>query len=93
MASKQVAYVDQVRTDDDIILEIDGLIATNDGTFILRGVKTVNVHYEHVTALRDAMIEQGVERRLADRLVDEALATVHIGLIADAIAQRTKRIG
>jgi hypothetical protein len=95
MATKQVVHYGEAHTLDagDILLEIDGLIANADGTFVLRGVKPVNLHYEHMQALRDAMIDQGVDRRIADRLSDEALLSVHTGLLADALAQRTKRVG
>lgn len=74
----------------DIVLQIDGLIPSHDGTFTLRGVKLKDIDYGVVgTMLR----ENGIEDHEADVLVDEFAALVFNRQITKALAQRTRRIG
>jgi hypothetical protein len=77
----------------EIRLEIDGLIADSDGTFVLRGVKPIELDYKAFDQLLEILQADGVPRRLARRLTEEAYDTVMTGLLADALAQRTKRVG
>ena len=77
----------------DVILEIKDLIANHDGTFTLRGVNLVEVNHKHFEAIEQALIGQGVQQNLALRLIEEAHAAIHTGLLADAFAQRTRRVG
>ncbi len=77
----------------EIILEIDGLIDRGDGSFALRGVRPINLDFKHFEAMSEALITQGIPRQLALRLTEEAHGNIQTGLLADAIAQRTRRIG
>jgi hypothetical protein len=78
---------------DEIRLEIDGLIAQHDGSFILRGTKPVDLDYRHFETIQKQLNDQGVPQHLAYRLCEEAMQTIMVGILADALAQRTRRIG
>lgn len=91
MAFKQVAYADEVP--QDIILEIDGLIANSDGTFVLQGVKPFQFGVPTIDHMVMNLTDQGIDRRFAERLVDDAIGDMSTKILAHAIAQRTKRIG
>lgn len=77
----------------EIILEIDGLRSNSDGSFTLAGVKPVELGYEDFEALTKSMVDQGIPRNLASRLTEEAHNLIQTSLLADALAQRTRRIG
>lgn len=95
MPFKTPAPTHEFATSDphDIILEIEGLIANSDGTFVLRGVKPVDLDYKKFEEIQNSLIEQGVPRMVAVRLAEEASHVIHTGLLADALAQRTRRVG
>jgi hypothetical protein len=77
----------------EIILEIDGLRDLGNGTFALRGVMPIDVDHHVFEELEAQLVDRGVHKRLAIRLCEEAFGSVQDGLLADAIAQRTRRVG
>lgn len=86
----EAAQVFETGEPQDIILQIDGLIPSHDGTFTLRGVKPLNFDYVKV---EDSLIEAGVERSDAMDLIQRFAEDVFQTTLAKIIAQRTKRVG
>jgi hypothetical protein len=78
---------------NEIHLEIDGLHEISPGTFVLRGVKPIDLGIGEFEKVSELLRMQGVTRVLSDRLVDEAIYAIQTGLLADALAQRTRRVG
>lgn len=75
---------------NDIILTIDDLIPSHDGTFTLRGVKPVQLDHRKIF---DVLCEAGVDNVDAERLVDEFADKVFTHQLAKVLAQRTTRVG
>ena len=93
MANVKAAAYHEVPGDmvqGDIILQIEGLIPSHDGTFTLRGVKLTEIDYGVVSTM---LRENGIEDYDVDVLVDEFAALVFNRQIAKALARRTKRVG
>lgn len=80
-------------TPNEIVLEIEGLTDNGNGTFTLRGVNPINLDHENFEDVVRDMTDKGVPRSLAIRLAEEASESIYRGLLADAIAQRARRVG
>ena len=67
-------------------VKIDGLEAlAEEGVFRLHGVKHFNIDWSKVT---EQMVESGIDKKDAYMLVDEFADTVHIRMLAKALATR-----
>lgn len=93
MAKIAQPYAEASVAPTEIVLEIKGLVPNGDGTFTLTGVKPVNLDHQHFEAMIEALQDQGVDLRKAERFVEEAHMSIQDQLLADAIAQRTRRVG
>jgi hypothetical protein len=77
---------------EDIVLEIDGLIPSSDGNFILRGISNVKTLPDPIK-LVELLVEGGLDRPMAFELADKFMDMAFTHMLTKALAQRVRRIG